>query len=1043
MVERSILDEYVNRLNETYKQGDYTEMSYRTHLQNLIEKSFNNCRLTEEAKQAESSIGRPDFKARYGGADIGYIETKDLFTDLMPVLESEQIKKYTASIDNLILTNYSRFLLIRNQAIILDVELVPKYEADQKGWNVSDDKVGRLHKLFETFLEFDLPTIKSAENLATEMAKKCKLLKDLAKNQLNKDLHNVKFKETTSSILEFYKLIQTLLPDITEDDCADAYAQTIGYGMFLGRYYQLHSSRKLSPGNEGITRENVAQFIPESIGLIRKILHEAGFMLPENLRWIVDEICYIMNKSDIESTLKDVTERTGHKSEREKDAFLLFYEDFLGKYDPDKRKSRGVYYTPRQVVSFIVRSVEAVLKSKFGKDDGFADDSVTVLDPATGTGTFLNLVFIRSLLQLSYTGRGGLIRDKIDSHVLKDFYGFELLIPPYILAHLKLSRQLSNWGTNIEGESRVQVYLTNTLEKPFGNNPSTLDAFMQEITKEGKAASEIKKKPILVILGNPPYSGESSNKGDWMTRSLKEGYNRADGSLDEGYYKVEGQDINERNTKWLQDDYVKFIRFAQRKIDELDEGVLAFITNHAYLDNPTFRGMRYSLLGSFDEIYVLNLHGNSSKKERSPDGSKDENVFDIKQGVSISIFIKNKKRRNPSVIHYSDLWGLREEKYRLLDKGNLNSLDWNNLAPAPPYYLFTPTSITDPSNYRDAPSIVDIFLSNSVGIITARDDLTIKKNPEEVWRTINEFSELDPEAARVKYTLGKDAQDWQVKLAQEDIKSSGPVRQNIQPILYRPFDVRYTYYTGKSKGFICRPRKEIMTEMTSKNVGLVSVRQVAEGVFNHAFVTNSLIDARLTTSNKGVAYLFPLYSFKNGEQTDNINPKILERFRTNLETDVSPLEVFYYVYGVLNSKSYRTQFADWLKIDFPRIPIPKSLEIFQVVSNVGKRLTELHLMESKLSVQTHFEISGENEVKYVKFKDDKIYINDTQVFSGVSKEIFDFTICGYKVLDKWLKNRLKYKLNSKEIELFMQIVESIRLTIEISKSIDSIDFSNI
>ncbi len=1040
MVTKSIFVDYITRLKETYVQGDCTEMSYRTPLQNLIEEAFDNCRLTEEAKQPENLIGRPDFKARFKGVDIGYIETKDLFFDLASVLESDQIKKYTASIDNLILTNYSRFLLIRNQSVIWDVELIPHYMISQKQWIVSDEKIASLKNLFQTFLDFDLPMIKTAESLANELAKKCRLLKELAKHQLEMDIKNLKFQETTSSVLEFYKLIQELIPEITIDDCADAYAQTIGYGLFLGKYYQTVYSNKSKSLMEFISRSNAASFIPESIGLIRKILHEAGFLLPDNLQWIVDEICYILNKSDIESSLQDVTERTGHKSEQEKDAFLLFYEDFLGKYDPEKRKSRGVYYTPRQVVSFIVRSVEIVLKEKFGKLDGFADESVTVLDPATGTGTFLNLVYVRSLLQLSYSKKSGLIPSKIHNHILKNFYGFELLIPPYILAHLKLSRQLSNWGETIEGKERVQVYLTNSLEKPFEHNPNTLDAFMKEITQEGEAASKVKKKPILVILGNPPYSGESSNKGEWANRLLKAEYRRSDGTLDEGYYKIGGKALKEKNPKWLQDDYVKFIRFAQKKIDELDEGVLAFITNHAYLDNPTFRGMRYSLLGSFDEIYSLNLHGNSSKKEKCPDGSKDENVFDIKQGVSISIFVKNKRRAENSKIFYADIWGLREEKYKILERRNIKSVNWETFEPKPPHYLFVPTTLNEEERLQDVPSLNEIFPSKNVGILTARDKLTIGWSKEEVWKTVNDFIAHDPEEARTKYNLGKDVRDWKVKLAQEDIKKDGPDKNKIVPILYRPFDIRFTYYTGRSRGFICRPRQEIMDCMMDGNIALVSVRQVAEGIFNHVFVSKSIIDARLTTSNKGIAYMFPLYSIKEGQKYANIKQEIIQRYSKILNREPSPEELLSYIYGVLNSNSYRKQFADWLKIDFPKIPYPKNKEMFEKISSVGMRLIHLHLMNSNLSNQVGFEIPGENEIKSIYYQKGNIWINKDQCFSNVPKNVWDYEVCGYKVLDKWLKSRIGRKLSSIEVEHLMQVIETIRETIEICSEIEDIEY---
>ena len=423
-----------------------------------------------------------------------------------------------------------------------------------------------------------------------------------------------------------------------------------------------------------------------------------------------------------------------------RDPFSFFYEDFLAHYDPEKRKALGVYYTPRPVISFIVKSVNLILKSNFHKVTGFAEDDVTVLDPAVGTGTFLWLVYLLTLVELKNKGLGGIIRSKIKNHIMKDFYGFEILISPYIFAHIKLSIVLSKWYYEMNDTERIPVYLTDTLEPSESHG---LIPFMRELNEESRAANEIKQNGrILVLVSNPPYSGTSANKSNWILNLLKKGYGAGDGHYDDGYFQVEGKPLKEKNPKWLQDDYVKFIRFAQRKIDKNGEGIIGFITNHGYIDNPTFKGMRYSLLKSFNRIYILNLHGSILKKDLSPDGSKDENVFDIKQGVAIGIFVKTKKFDDTKLFH-ADLFGTREFKFDWLDKNTVNSVEFTELNPKSPQYLFVPQGNIFEEKYRTFWDITEIFPVNSVGIVTARDNFTINWTKDEIWNTVSDFAQIE------------------------------------------------------------------------------------------------------------------------------------------------------------------------------------------------------------------------------------------------------------------------------------------------------------
>ena len=351
------------------------------------------------------------------------------------------------------------------------------------------------------------------------------------------------------------------------------------------------------------------------------------------------------------------------------------------------------------MVSYIVRSLHHILKEYFNKKDGFANQSVTVLDPAAGTLTFLAESAKLAMEEFTSKYGEGKKTGFIKEHILKNFYAFELMMAPYAIGHLKMSFLLEELGYGLHGDDRFKLYLTNTLE--MEELAQTELPGMASLSEESHLAGKVKKQqPILVILGNPPYSGHSTNIGDWISNEIK------------AYYHVDGKPLGEKNPKWLQDDYVKFIRFAQWKIDTAGEGVLGFITNHSYLDNPTFRGMRQSLMQSFDEIYILDLHGNSLKKEKCPDGSKDENVFDIQQGVAIALFIKKKGIKKK--ISHSEVWGLREKKYNWLNKNDITTTRWKTIKPKSEFYLFIPRDERLLETYERYPKVTNIFPFNNL-----------------------------------------------------------------------------------------------------------------------------------------------------------------------------------------------------------------------------------------------------------------------------------------------------------------------------------------
>jgi predicted helicase len=1011
-------DEYFKEIQQQYKTKDTTEHSFRTQLEIFLKSLDQKCSLIHESKR-DKIFGAPDFKIFFGGVKIGYIETKDLGTNLDETLKTDQIKKYSHSINNLVLTNYSRFILLRNGENVLDITLFTLSDLTQVKFKISSERIVAITKLFDTFLNYRSLSITTSESLARELSKKAILIKDIAKEQLGEDRIRQDNGERYSSILDFYQGLEELIHDISDDDCADAYAQTITYGLFLAK---MHCKNELK-------REFVDDYLPKNIPVIRRIFRDiSGSSLPSNFTWIFDEILDVLNASDIVTIIEEMNRR----GKTDRDPFSHFYEDFLSLYDPAKRERRGVYYTPRPVVNYIVKSVEWIIRNNFGKQLGFADDGVTILDPATGTGTFLWLVYLRTLAELKDNNLGGLIESKIKNQILKNFYGLEILVTPYIIAHLKLAMVLNRWHYELGEGERVQVYLTNSLDQ---GEDHTLP-FLKEINEERLVAHElVMKKPILAIIGNPPYSGQSANKGKWINDLLKNGYTRADGTKDDGYYMVDGEPIGERQSKWLQDDYVKFIRFAQWKIDKAGKGTVGFITNHAYLDNPTFRGMRQSLMESFERIYIVNLHGNSKKKEKCPDGSKDGNVFDIQQGTAIILLVKNPEITERK-IKYFDLFGLREEKYHWLDRNSLFSTDWQDLIPSSPHYLFTPIDATLQKEYQKFWAVTDIFPLNNVGIVTANDELTMKWSRDEIWNTVIKFSQMKPEDARVHYNIGIDTTTWQVASAQQDLVNSGLSKEHVIPIQYRPFDTRYTYYTGKSNGFHCRPLYDIMKNMLQENIGLITVRQVAEGIFNHVLVTQDIVDNRFMRSNKGICSIFPLYQYANGKKLLNINAQLLNELKEHYESAISGVEIFYYIYGILHSRTYRTKYADFLKSDFPRIPFVPDFDIFCKISGLGKELSDIHTIKKKFPPSIKYEIGGSNRVDSIKYNDEKLYINKTQYFEGLPANIWNFHIGGYQVLDKWLKSRKNRELSVQEVLHFIQIVEILKETTRIMDEID-------
>jgi hypothetical protein len=1064
-----MLTSYLKQIFEITDQGDAREESYYATLERLFNEfakssGKNHIHITTLPKQTEA--GNPDFRVWDGKQHVvGYIEAKAPTTeDLRTVEDSEQLKRYRHTFPNLILTNFFEFRLYRNGELVEKVSIGRPFILHKLKRIPPVEKEPDFLKLLETFFSFSLPKVYNAKSLAIELAKRTRFLKDeIVTQELKQEeaaLQRTGGQAGKGFILGFYEAFSRfLISGLSREDFADLYSQTITYGLFVARTRSENSfNRKLAYDN-----------IPRTIGILRDVFQFISLGdLPLQMEWIIDDIAEVLAVADVNKLLRQY-----FREGKGKDPIIHFYETFLSEYDPKTREKRGVYYTPEPVVSYIVRSLHHILKDRFDRSEGFASNSVTILDPAGGTLTFLSEAAKLAAEEFASKYGEGAKEHFIKEHVLENFYAFELMMAPYAVGHLKMSFLLEEIGYHLKTDDRFKLYLTNTLE--MEELAQTELPGMASLSEESHLAGKVKKEqPILVILGNPPYSGHSANQGPWIDKLLKKGYTHSNGLKDDGYYRVDGKPLGEKNPKWLQDDYVKFIRFAQWKIDQAGEGVLGFITSHSYLDNPTFRGMRQSLMQSFNDIYILDLHGNSLKKERCPDGSKDENVFDIRQGTAIALFIKQSakeprfqpggltgrradkqdKNEDQNVFH-SDLWGTRDKKYEWLLGNDITSTDWQSLTPKSEFYLYIPRDEKLLERYEKAPKITDIFPVNSVGIVTARDKLTIHWTPEKVWKTVLNFSKMDDVVARLTYNLGKDVRDWKVELAQKDLIDSGLDREKIVPILYRPFDIRFTYYTGRSRGFHCMPRKKVMHHMQQENLGLIIPKRVETKIpWSHILCSNEIVE-HVAVSLKTIDYVFPLYTHPDEDHKNlfshlesakgrqpNINPKLFSALIKAYQNKPIPEDIFYYIYAVLYANEYRTKYAEFLRIDFPRVPFTKHFELFQKMGAFGKHLAELHLMKStELDPPlAKFQGTGMNRVDTLKFnqKNSRMYINKDQYFEGIEKAVWEYQIGGYQVCHKWLKDRKGRVLSLEEIKHYCKVVTAIKKTIETQKDIDAV-----
>ena len=1123
-----IINNYLNSIkNMSEKDKEHTHRSALQILLNETKDATGNGRIKiiHEPNNDKEGRGAPDFRFEINSLIVGYIENKRVNANLDEIIKSEQIKKYLELSDNIIITDYLRFIRIdKNGNITSEVRLCELSEL--KNYNKAfmqskqlnlKEKANKLFEIFKLFLSHKPKQINSAKEFANALAERTKLLKN--------SLLEMEGNERVKALYDIFK--NTIYSKIDYADFCDNFAQTLTYSLFLA---------KLNANGEKIDLYNLTKFIPKSFPLIRamsKFLQDLKEVDDKNLKtidWLLIEIVNINNNIDEKLIIEELNKFSLDKNLKlimNKDPYMHFYETFLSYYNPELREKRGVYYTPQSVVDFIINSIDLILKKDFNKVKGFGDalnqkDSITLLDFATGTGTFLLDSFRKAL---SYYDKNS--AKYKPEELINKFYGFEFMIAPYTIAHLKLSQTLKEeFNYTLDDNERLNIFLTNTLETINIKEEKEKFSILVDLIKETELAQETKDKNILIITGNPPYSGASANKGIFE-EEIRSEYKD---SLEKEPLAIirNGKIEKEKNPKWLLDDYVKFIRFAEMKLNKQKEGgIFGFISNNSFLDNPTFRGMRYSLLKSFDKIYILDLHGNVRKKEISPDGSKDENVFDIMQGVSINIFVRysnsslrERSRSNPNkidchaskearndniysnsdnsnlakVYHY-DLFGKREDKYKFLFDNNLDNIEWKELKFEAPFFLFIPQNEIIKSEYDRGISVKDMFRISGVGITTAHDDFVIDADKEKLLQKFNDFKNSYPNADELhkKFNVAK-KDGWDILKGWKNIQEDNDLNKYIQKIAYRPFDTRYIFYEDK---LVWRCVRDIMVHFSpslrrqslkqsneienidchadksarnDNNIGLVCSRQVISQSFNHSFITEMVMEmCYISNKTKEGNYIFPLYiydtenvrkilreeneevggmfedikHFENKVRIENFTPKF-RKFINEKYGEIKPEEILGYIYAILFHKEYRKKYFDFLKIDFPKIPFVESKDYFLKFAKLGEELYNLHLGNLKIQKEVGEPMFKDNKnknekiVKAIYNENEKdLFVNESLYFKNVDKEVWEYKIGGYQVLDKYLKS---HKNENIDYEHFENMIKILARSIEIEAEISELDF---
>jgi len=866
---------------------------------------------------------------------------------------------------------------------------------------------------------------------------------------------------------------KTLIKDLDDEQFADVIAQTISYGLLTAR---------LSSDGQ-ISLKNLVDMVPATNPFLKELLQH--FLTSAGMKGLFDvdeaginDVVELLNRANAQAIRNDFGKKTAGE-----DPVIHFYEHFLGAYNKKLKVERGVFYTPQPVVSYIVRSVHELLQTEFGLEDGLADTStwadvlkkhkdlkipegikdpkiepfVQILDPATGTATFLIEVIdvIHNTMtakwdkeRVSKTEQLNKWNVYVPTHLLPRLYAYELMMAPYAIAHMKVGLKLSETGFSAWGklgpDNRANIYLTNALD-PW-QKQLDLPGF-NALAQEAAAVNEIKRyKRFTVVIGNPPYSGHSTNIGLWITGLVND------------YYFVDGQPLDEKNTKWLLDDYVKFIRLGEKAVSTSGCGVLGYITNHGFIDNPTFRGMRSHLLKSFTQLSVLDLHGNAKKVGKTTAAKTDENVFDIQQGVAITLGVKS---NGSSSARHADLVGSRIEKYGELARTTVATTSWEIVQPVTPFYVLELQDADLRDEYEAAVKVTEVFPLNGWGIATRKDYLLVDFDRDALAAKFKDIVSAPAKKSIEKYEI-QESPHWDFAAAIPKLPKN--VEKSVRPVLFRPFDTRYVYY---ERAMIERGdhRYPLMRHMLQPNICLITIRRLeVGGGFEHTFCADQLSVLHSISMKEG-NFVFPLFAYPDeaepqglllseSERLPNFGSGFLKSLvatlgltpggKWNLPAGLTPEAIFHYAYAVFHSPGYRSRYAEFLKIDFPRLPLTGNLELFRALARLGGEFTAMHLMESPKLAQPNTEFIGGRhpEVEKISWSKNTVWIDKAQTtgFKGVREDVWNFHIGGYQVCEKWLKDRKGRKLTKDDIEHYQKIIvalsETIRLMAEIDKVID-------
>jgi predicted helicase len=1022
---KDIFDNYFKSISSKFSHEETSEMGYRTDFEILFKGIFETINVKRIDHDARAKQGnKPDFIVLHYDVPILYIEVKNIGVDLDKVEKSEQMARYYGYA-NLVLTDYVEFRFYRNGLRYVSPIIIANYNVKNRTITPIPENYEHLAKTLLDFTQSHKEPIRSGKHLSKIMGGKAQRIRDNVKQYLSDG------SEKNAEIKRIYEAIKKqLVHGLTQDSFADMYAQTLVYGLFVARYHDE------TPNH--FSRQEARDLVPASNPLLRHFFdHIVGPDFDKRLEYIVNELCLVFAHANVHNLMKQYfKEDLWGNTQKGPDPVIHFYEDFLKEYDAELRNKLGAFYTPQPVVQFIIRSVDYLLEKYFDLPAGLADTSKTangihrvqVLDPAVGTGTFISATIRSIYKKLLNSGQKGRWPAYVHHDLLPRLHGFELMMAPYTIAHLKLSMAFKETGFKYFN-NRLGIYLTDSLEESIpleGLFPTF--GFAGSIAEESKEASVIKSKiPIMVVIGNPPYREKSINKN-------YKGHN---------VYKFEptGEKLKEKNSKSLNDDYVKFIRFSENMVDRTGEGIVAMITAHGYLDNPTFRGMRHHLMKTFDDIYVIDLHGNANKKEKAPSGSDDKNIFDIKQGVAIFIGLKYKVKSTSKhgIIFRADCFGSRKTKFDYLTNNSFETIGWEKIIPTAPTYDWIVSNAEKKDLYEMGFSIQELFLLSGVGVVTARDFFVISDNPLDLIKNAERFIQSTAKtAAQLCQEVGlSNKKGWDALKARNALRVESNLEQFINRISYRPFDSKYIFY---HPGLVWRTVDKIMKHfLLGDNLGFVSARSNKNPTVDHFYVSRLMTEVKLGESSTQSA-VFPLYLYENdGSRVPNLKKEIVDAIERILGK-VSPEDIFDYIYAVLHSPSYREKYKEFLKKDFPRVPYPQDKESFNKLVELGTELRLLHLLESsKVNIFiTTYPIEGSDTIEKVIYKDGNVYINKDQYFGNVPESSWNFYIGGYRPALRWLKDRKGHTLTNENIEHFQKMIVALSETDRLMKEIDKI-----